>query len=245
MLARSEDKLGLLSAFTLDVFPGLELPDEVEAVMDGVIEQRLTYLEPAQLRALVSCVVETESAGRPGAVIEAGTALGGSAIAMAAAKDPSRPMFVYDAFGMIPPPSDKDTEREVRRYRAIVAGESRGLGGDVYYGYRDNLLAEVTESFGRFGLPPERSGVRLVPGLFEDTIDLDEPVALAHIDGDWYESTMVCLTRIAPLLVPGGRLVIDDYFQWTGCRAAVDEYFAGRSAYRVEHRAKVHVVRVG
>jgi hypothetical protein len=28
---------------------------------------------------------------------------------------------------------------------------------------------------------------------------------------DGYESTMTCLTRIAPLLSQGGRLVIDDY----------------------------------
>jgi hypothetical protein len=28
--------------------------------------------------------------------------------------------------------------------------------------------------------------------------------------------------------VPGGRIVLDDYYKWSGCRAAVDEYFAGR-----------------
>jgi O-methyltransferase len=85
--------------------------------------------------------------------------------------------------------------------------------------------------------------VELVRGLFEDTLDLDEPVAFAHLDGDWYESTMTCLERIAPLLAPGGRIVLDDYYHWSGCRTAVDEYFAGRDGYRFEERARLHVVR--
>jgi asparagine synthase (glutamine-hydrolysing) len=82
-----------------------------------------------------------------------------------------------------------------------------------------------------------------VRGLFEDTIRLDGPVALAHLDGDWYESTMTCLTRIAPLLVSGGRIVLDDYYTWSGCRRAVDEYFADREGFRFEHRTRLHVVR--
>ena len=50
-------------------------------------------------------------------------------------------------------------------------------------------------------------------------------------------------TRLAPLLVPGGRLVLDDYHTWSGCRRAVDEYFAGRAGFRMEHRSRLHVVR--
>ena len=101
----------------------------------------------------------------------------------------------------------------------------------------------MTESFTRHGVPLAENNVELVKGLFQDTIDLDEPVAFAHLDGDWYESTMVCLERIAPLLVPGGRIVLDDYHAWSGCRTAVDEYFSDRPGFRLERRAKVHVVR--
>ena len=57
-------------------------------------------------------------------------------------------------------------------------------------------------------LAPFKDRLTLIQGLFQDTLQLDEPVALAHLDGDWYESTMTCLTRIAPLLVPGGRIVL-------------------------------------
>ena len=68
-------------------------------------------------------------------------------------------------------------------------------------------------------------------------------MALAHVDGDWYDSTTACLSRLAPRIVPGGRIVVDDYFAWSGCRTAVDEFVAGHPEFRAEMRAKVHLVR--
>jgi hypothetical protein len=219
------------------------LPAHVERTIERARAEHLTYLKPRNLRELAAVVLEIERAGRPGLIIEAGTARGGSAIVLAAAKAVERPMKVYDVFGMIPPPGERDGADVHARYETIASGAAKGVGGDTYYGYRDELYREVTESFSRLGVPVGEHNVELIQGLFEDTIELAEPVALAHLDGDWYESTMTCLTRIAPLLVPGGRLVLDDYGKWSGCRAAVDEYFAGRDGFRLEQRAKLHVVR--
>jgi asparagine synthase (glutamine-hydrolysing) len=117
------------------------------------------------------------------------------------------------------------------------------LGGAEYYGYRDDLKAEVVASLTRFGLEPMEHGVHLVQGLFEDTIHPDGPVAFAHIDGDWYESVRVCLERIWPHLVVGGVLVIDDYEHWSGCRTAVDEFLGERSGWRTEKHARLHIVK--
>jgi Macrocin-O-methyltransferase (TylF) len=215
------------------------LPPHVEETIARVRREHLTYLKDDNLRELAAMVADAV----PGVVVEAGTALGGSAIVMAAAKAPERPMKVYDVFGTIPPPGERDGPDVHRRYATIAAGDARGVGGDTYYGYRDDLYREVSDSFDRLGVPPAEHNIELIQGLFEDTIALDEPVAVAHLDGDWYESTMTCLTRIAPLLPPGGRIVLDDYHAWSGCRAAVDEYFAGRDGYRFEHRTRLHVVR--
>lgn len=226
-----------------DPLPDTRLSDRVRSTIDAVVTERLTYLQRPDLEMLARLVAEADAADRKGLVIETGAALGGSAIVMASAKSPSRPMKVYDVFGMIPAPSAQDGQDVQDRYRTILSGESVGLGGDLYYGYHDDLLSEVTSSFARHGVPVEEHGVELVQGLFQDTLDLDEPVALAHLDGDWYESTMVCLERIAPLLVPGGRIVLDDYYHWSGCRRAVDEYFHERRGYRLERRVKMHVVR--
>jgi hypothetical protein len=242
-LERARRELDGLREFTLDVFPDVTIPDDVRRVLAAVREERLTLLSERKLTSLVSCVLEAEASGREGLVIEAGTALGGTAIAMAAAKSPERPMLVYDVFGMIPQPTEQDGVAGRDRYAEIAEGRSRGLGGDVYYGYHEDLLGEVTTSFARHGVPVEEHCVELVQGLFEDTIKVKEPVALAHIDGDWYESTLTCLTRLVPHLVPAGRIAVDDYWTWPGCRTAVDEYVADHPELRVERRAVVHLVR--
>ncbi len=219
------------------------LPPAVEETIATARKEHLTFLKVTNLRELASAVLDAESDGLAGLVIEAGAARGGSAIVMAAAKAPDRPMKVYDVFGMIPPPTEQDGPDVHARYEKITGGEARGVGGETYYGYRDDLYQEVTDSFTRLGVPIGKHRVELIRGLFEDTIELDEPVAIAHLDGDWYESTMTCLTRIAPLLVAGGRIVLDDYYQWSGCRAAVDEYFSGRDGFRLERHSRLHVVR--
>ena len=205
----------------------------------------LTYLETAALLDLYQAVRNLELAGTPGAILECGCALGGSAIVLASAKSPLRPMFVYDVFGMIPPPSEKDDADVQQRYETIRSGQSSGIGGAKYYGYENDLYGKVIASFEKFFLPLEANAIQLVRGLFQDTLRVEQPVALAHLDGDWYESTMTCLERIAPRLVPGGRLVIDDYDAWSGCRKAVDEYFATRGdEFTFERLARMHVVKI-
>src|SRR3712207_8119595 len=47
--------------------------------------------------------------------------------------------------------------------------------GETYYGYRDDLYAEVVAAFERLGVPPAERNVELIRGLFADTIQLDEP----------------------------------------------------------------------
>lgn len=220
------------------------MPAKIDDVITQVRERHLTYLTEPILRDLADAVAAVEELALPGALVETGTALGGSAIVMACAKAPDRDMKAYDAFGMIPPPTDEDGEDVRRRYEKIRRGESKGIGGDTYYGYREDLLAEVRDAFTDFGLAPEASNVELIKGYFEDTLKVDYPVALAHLDGDWYESTMVCLERIEPNLVPGGRLIIDDYDFWAGCRKAVDEYFEGRDGFQLERRNRLHVVKM-
>jgi len=216
----------------------------MDELVDRVLSENLTYLSRPALRQLARAVRSVERAAVPGAIVEAGTALGGSAIVMATAKRRVRPMYVYDLFGMIPPPGDNDDRDVHHRYQSIVEGHSKGLGGEVYYGYRENLLEDVRRSFTEFGLNPRRNSISLVPGLFQDTIPTTGAVALAHLDGDWYASTMTCLERIVPRLSVGGRLVVDDYKMWSGCRTAVDEYFSTNRGCELTMKARLHIVRV-
>ncbi len=204
----------------------------------------LTYLDHAALDDLFTRVRTIETEGREGILIEAGCALGGSAIVIATAKSTRRPFFVHDVFGMIPPPSDRDEADVQERYAVIRSGRSRGLQGNKYYGYEDNLVDKVSENFRRHGVPLEANTVHLVRGLFQETLHVSEPVALAHVDGDWFESVMTCLQRIEPHLTADGVIVIDDYDDWSGCRKAVDEYFSDkRERYDFVRKARLHIVR--
>ena len=209
-----------------------------------VRKRRLTYLGYDALSDLERAVRRLEAAGVPGIIVEAGCALGGSTVVLGLAKRPDRPLRAYDVFGLIPPPSDADGDDIQARYQTVVRGESRGIGGDKYYGYEDNLRDKVANTLRSFGLDLEARRIELIEGLFQDTLRLEESVALAHIDADWYESVRTCVERIEPLLSRGGILVIDDYDHWSGCRKAVDEYFADkRDRYDFVRRGRLHIVR--
>jgi asparagine synthase (glutamine-hydrolysing) len=211
---------------------------------DRVRDQNLTYLEREALVGLFDAARRIERARVPGRIVEAGTALGGSAVVLAAAKSPARPLDLFDVFGLIPPPSDRDGEDVHARYQDITSGKSSGIGADTYYGYQDDLITKVAATLARLGYPPESNGIRLIKGLYEDTLHPEGPIALAHIDCDWYDSVTVCLERICPLVPPGGVLVIDDYLAWSGCRTATDDYFRGRDGWRFEENARLHVVKL-
>ena len=58
-------------------------------------------------------------------------------------------------------------------------------------------------------------------------MSVDQPVAFAHIDVDWYDPVKTCLERVMPNLVAGGSVILDDYHDWGGCRKATDEYLRG------------------
>jgi asparagine synthase (glutamine-hydrolysing) len=200
------------------------LPPEDRALITRIRSQRLTYLSVPRLVSVASTCHSVEAAGLPGVFIEAGCALGGSSILIASVKARERPLLVYDVFGMIPPPTEDDTPDVHDRYRTIVAGESRGIRGDTYYGYRENLFEVVQSNLKRFGIDGERQSVSLIKGMVQDTLHVNGPVAFAHVDVDWYEPVMTCLERIFPRLVPGGSIILDDYHAWGGCRKATDEY---------------------
>jgi O-methyltransferase len=81
-----------------------------------------------------------------GDVLEFGVALGGSAIVLAGiAGLAHRRFYGFDVFEMIPAPtSEKDDEKSKQRYNLIASGKSEGIGGDLYYGYRNNRCVFVS-----------------------------------------------------------------------------------------------------
>ncbi len=228
--------------------PAREVPAPSQSDAFKVIErvrgEKLTYLNPAALVDLHAAVKGLEEENVPGIFIETGCALGGSALVLAASKNAARPLLLYDVFGMIPPPPATEAPEVHERYRLIKAGQAVGISGERYYGYEENLVNKVAETFVRFGLEPKSNAISFVRGLYEDTLHITEPVAFAHIDCDWYDSVLISLQRIEPRLVNGGTLVIDDYFVWAGTRRAVDEYFSDKmNHYEFQTKSRLHIIR--
>jgi O-methyltransferase len=98
-----------------------------------VTRERLTYLSAEKLANLEWCAREVQRREVPGGVIEAGVALGGSAIALADELTPERAFDGYDVFGTIPPPSERDGADAHDRYEVIASGGSTGIDGDPCY----------------------------------------------------------------------------------------------------------------
>jgi asparagine synthase (glutamine-hydrolysing) len=207
----------------------------LDPVTRAVVKDHLTYLPIEKLRRIQRAL--DQSSGIDGDILEFGVALGGSGIILAHGAKGARRFIGFDVFGMIPPPtSDKDDAKSRQRYETIRSGQSKGIAGDEYYGYRTDLFEDVRAAFARHGVPVDGSKVMLVKGLFEETWPTVAvgSIALAHIDCDWYDPVKFCLDVCADKLGEGGIVIIDDYNDYGGCRTAVDEFLAARPDFTFE-----------
>lgn len=210
----------------------LRLADKRNIVAE-VRKRRLTYLVDDKLRSLISSLDEIAKNRVEGQVIEAGCALGGSLVVIAAyARD--RIVNEYDTFEMIPPPGPKDPPEVHERYAVITSGKSQGIGGDEYYGYKHDLLTFVQSQVADILGDKALGRIAFHKGLLQHTMTIDGPIAFAHIDVDWYDPVSFSISRIWPALSTGGIIIFDDYFDWGGCRRAVDEFFGSRTDCRLD-----------
>jgi hypothetical protein len=147
---------------------------------------------------------------------------GGSSALLAAvlAKYSSQPrlLFSFDTFSGMPQSSALDVHQGQQ-------AEDSGWGAGTCSAPESSLL-EVCEKLG------VRPFVRPVKGLFSDTLPAHRgeigPIALLHMDGDWYSSTRDILENLFDQVVPGGFIQIDDYGYWEGCKRAVNEFALNR-----------------
>jgi len=206
---------------------------------------RLTYLDKFALFDLASAVKKTQKLD--GIIIETGTALGGSAILIAKTKQKKTYLHLYDTFEQIPPPGKNDSEDVHQRYYEIVNGKATGLGTDLYYGYQTNLLEKVKNSFQSYNINTQSNNVIFHKGLFQDTLNINQPIKLAHIDCDWYDSVKICLEEIVPNLKVNGIIIIDDYDHWSGSKKAVDEFFSkqeNKENFQFSRKSRLQIKRI-
>jgi hypothetical protein len=207
---------------------------ECGRLIEVIRADRITYCSYPKLENICRVVDQLRRKKVPGIYIEAGVALGGSAIVIAKMKPRQAPLYLYDVYGLIPEPSVRDESDAHKRYAEISGGKSKGLSGDTYYGYQTDLKDKVKGNLQRYGLMPESNNIHLIEGLFENTLKIQESVAFAHIDCDWYDSVQICIDEIAPRISKGGVMVFDDYSSYDGCKKAVDQFLAeNKSNFKV------------
>jgi predicted O-methyltransferase YrrM len=168
----------------------------------------------ARLLALHRAVLYLEAKDIQGDMVECGVAHGGSAAMMALTMSkPVRRLWMFDTFEGLPAPGEADPDHQI---------------GLLYTGAFRASVEEVHSSFQRLGVD---GAVTMVPGLFQDTLPRwgTQPIALLHIDGDWYESVTATLNNLFDHVSTGGIIQFDDYGHWAGARRAVDEFMKSRN----------------
>jgi len=192
---------------------------------------------PRRCRTLWNQGRQVLEANVPGCFVECGVWRGGSAAVMGSVIRDSgqdRDLHLFDSFEGLPEPTEMDGVA-AREYSGGMATGKLQSVNQCRAGEQEvrNFL------LGSLGLDPNK--VHFHGGWFENTIPADSPklgrIALLRLDGDWYESTRVCLTHLYPLLSSGGIVILDDYFAWEGCKKATDEY-------RTQHQITAPLIRI-
>jgi len=158
----------------------------------------------------------------PGAIVECGVWKGGCSASMMLAVQETgsrRELWAFDSFQGLPRPTEKDGTRAIQKSEEWGGGGCEATEED----FRETLFQIA-------GLKDENIHIR--KGWFQDTVPPCKqevgPICILRLDGDWYDSVLVCLEHLYDQVVPGGYILIDDYGCWEGARKATDEFRAKR-----------------
>jgi O-methyltransferase len=151
-----------------------------------------------------------------GCIVECGVWRGGMIAGIYEFSQAKRTCFLFDSFEGLPKVKENDGEA-ARTWQET----NNGMG-------LDNCKAEI--SFAEKAMELSNSkNYQIVQGWFDQTLPvtkINEPIAILRLDGDWYDSTMVCLENLYPLVAERGIIIIDDYYTWDGCSRAVHDYLS-------------------
>ncbi|MEA3079904.1 MAG: O-methyltransferase [Sphingomonadales bacterium] len=157
-----------------------------------------------------------------GAIVECGTWKGGMSAALIEIGGPGREYHFFDSFEGLPPAEEIDGARAL----AWQSDTTSPCYFDNCSASRDEFVATIS----RTGMLHERVHIHI--GFFDKTLaSANVPgIAVLRLDGDWYDSTMTCLEHLFDKVLPGGIVLIDDYYAWEGCSRAIHDFLSARSA---------------
>lgn len=172
---------------------------------------------------LAMAVVES---GIPGDFVECGTWMGGCSFAMLLAQQYAfgkihRPIWMYDSFQGMSPPSEPDgSQSKVWWARAQSGGEDPD-----HQNFCKAPLTEVRRNIKKLKLGDY---IKVHPGWLNETLPKAKPekIGLLRVDVDWYDPVTCALDELVPNVSDGAPIILDDYYAWRGCSVATHEYLA-------------------
>lgn len=201
---------------------GLPVPARAASLF-AIRSHTMTW--PTRAKTLWDACHKSLMQGVEGDFVECGVWRGGSAGLMGLVlKDfdkAGRKLHLFDSFEGLPQPREEDGVKAAEYSGGVSAGELTSVhqceaGIDIV----KNFL------FGKLGLPKDM--VCFYQGWFQNTLPVlgNEPakISVLRLDGDWYESTLVCLDHLYDRVSKGGTIILDDYYCWEGCQKATDEF---------------------
>ncbi len=208
-----------------------------EAQLARIVEtvKPWTMVSEAGIRFTCEQTIGLIGQGITGVIVECGVWKGGSSIAMLLAQREGfgrveRPVHLLDSFEGLPPVTSRDGP--------LAQQWQKGADPANFF---DNCKAspdELKVTLGSMGFREEE--YRIWPGWFANTLPnlvetiKNQGIALLRIDGDWYDSTLVCLEQLTPQVSEGGVVIVDDYYAWDGCARAVHDYLSRHDlSYRI------------
>ena len=147
--------------------------------------------------------------------VECGVAKGGCLALMAHIGGETNRIYGFDSFEGMPNITEKDLDNH--------------NNPKVYVG--NNLSGGIENVYKTFKtLNINMKNVNLIKGFFKDTMNVQEnienigEICVLRLDGDWYESNMICFDKLYDKVIVGGIIIIDDYGHWVGAKRATDEF---------------------
>jgi len=168
-------------------------------------------------------ILELDKKGIRGAVVETGCWKGGLGAFMAwTIKNKGtikRDVWLFDSFEGLPSFENEDP-RDMNRFKNSGTKAQGAFRADT---------SDVEEIVLKLNV---KDITHIIKGWFRYTIPSVKTkiggIALLRLDGDLYSSTKTCLDELYDQVVDGGYIIIDDYYNWIGCRKAVYEFFYER-----------------
>ncbi len=208
-----------------------------------------TMLPMCRLFDAFEAIIAINEDGLSGDVVECGVWNGGCVGLMALANSklsgPSRKFHLFDSFEGLPQPSSYDID-VLESFKEKHPGLSLSGASDLELHAIGACVGDSQPAVEKFlvrRLGLQKQDLIFHKGWFQETVprsdDTLHDIALLRIDGDWYDSTKVCLEGLYDKVVRNGFIIIDDYGTFAGCRQATDE-FLRRKGVTCEMRSSDH-----